>query len=355
VIRFSTAAALALLATTLSAQSLPTAWELALPNAKYLGAIDLRRVRESPFARTFESQLAGSVLQNGTITVRIPGIDRLNDFVKVTDRIFVSSTGAGSTPATEFLGVLEGPFQPLQLQALLQGSGTIYRGIGVYRLSTSGDLSVALLAQGIVLFGDEKSIFGALDRWGRVAPDARSGVLARVAALASRNDFWMFWPDFPSVTLPFGRKSPAEIEQIELGFTYRDAMGINMSYTLASEATAKKFAQFYSTLARNITPAQASQRMGFDLIRRSQVSSEGNRALLHISLTRENAAQLFETALTSLNPLTFTAPGDGQVPSFNPAASVTSSPKSEPESTTPKKIKIYGLEDGVKEIPVGRQ
>jgi hypothetical protein len=332
----------------LGAQTLPTAWELALPDAKYMAAIDNRRVRESSIAQSLHAQFAGRD-PSGALTAQFPWLKGLADLTKDSDRVFLSSSGVGSIGGVQpsnVLFVVEGIFQPAHLQPLLQGSSRTYRGVNVYRTAAESDTSLALLTERVILFGDEKSVLGALDRWGRstTTPNAN---LARAAAAMVNNDVWMLFPDARSIKPPSARNAGFEPVQIEIGVSYGETISMQMNYVFATEARAAQFARGASAALGSAPRQQQNERTGYAALRRMQVTSAGNQVSLRTYFNKEESIGLAENALAGMNPLQPGSVTNATAQAVLPA----DAPKPETEPPGPKKIRIYGLDEGVREIP----
>ena len=83
----------------------------------------------------------------------------------VTDKV---ESSAPITPAANtnpsFLMAVSGTFPDEHLRPLLKGPHPSYKGINVYRGTGSNPFAVAVLDEHLVLLGDEKSIYRAIDR-----------------------------------------------------------------------------------------------------------------------------------------------------------------------------------------------
>src|SRR5690242_16296879 len=203
-----TFAALPSLAAALAAQSYPSAWNLAQPDAKALIGIDVRGLRQSPAAGSMGSSFDASTLG----MFHFPGAEILTDI----DQVFISSpgvkpagvkaapgagarTGGGASPAgaiksgvqtpkvnenPPFLIVLTGHFPPAHLASLTQGTHHLYHTINVYSVSDDHKTAFAALDSQTLLLGDEPSVRDAIDRRGQ-PPVNLNPLLVRAAAMAA--------------------------------------------------------------------------------------------------------------------------------------------------------------------------
>jgi hypothetical protein len=347
-----------LLAAALNATAQTNAWELGHPDAKLLMGIDLKSLRESSVGQSIREQMhtqpaataAPSPLQASFQAMALGILDQI-------DRVFLSSPanaapGAKNNPP--FLLVVEGRFPMAQLKPFLQGPSRPYRGAQVYRTSKpdttktniakADTTSVALLDEGTLLLGDEKSVLAALDRRGRALPP--SALLARAQALASTHDFWAiadaplskFQPASASpgnpVASALASQIASQIKGIETGLSLRDGFQFELSLATDSEAAATQMSQLVSGQIQMAMLAQATRPEEAEMVRKLQIGAEGNRMRVNLALTADEfrqlqAAQAARAMAAARNP-------QPPVRAAKPA--------------TPGKIVIYGLEGGPREI-----
>jgi hypothetical protein len=333
--RLFTAAFLLPLATSLSAQQpAPLTWELGHADATVLLGADIRSFRASQVGQSFNSQIQ-QVQQAGPMMFPFTGFQVLSDI----DKVFLSSPGnktAGSKENPPFLLVLEGTFPEDHLRLFRSGPVHLYRAIKIYGPSKVANPSWAIPDEHTILVGDEKSIRDAIDRHGRKTA-APSPLLERAATLASNNDIWLIARDTISNLQPAGvpvNPIAAEVEGVEAGISARDGFVLELSIDTKTEAAAQQLAQLLSTQLETALATKLDSQQSAILMRSFHIGSAGNQMALNFSLTKEELEQRMREMQTSRRA--FTPP----------------SPAPAPKSNTPRSVKIYGLDDGVREIPL---
>ena len=352
-----------MLAAALSATAQTNAWELGHPDAKLLMGIDLKSLRESTVGQSIREQMHAKPAAIATPSPFQASFQAMAfGILDQIDRVFLSSpanaaVGAKNNPP--FLLVVEGRLPMAQMKLFLQGTARPYRGVQVYRttrdtIKTSSPktnttqmdtTSVAVLDDGTLLLGDEKSILAALDRRGRALPPA-SALLARAQELASTHDFWAI-ADAPLSKFQPASASPgnplasaltsqiaSQIKGIELGFSLRNGFQFELSLATESEAAALQMSQLVSSQIQMAMLAQATRPEEAEMVRKLQIGAEGNRMRVNLALTADELRQL--QAAQAARAM---------------AAASTPQPAARPaKPATPGKIIIYGLDGGPREI-----
>ena len=158
------------------AQSHPSWWNNASPEATALVGIDWQTVRSSPLADPIEAELWGDL--------GFPDLPSLHNA-----RQFVVSS-------PEMLAMASGNFSALAGQALKKGLKPMtYRGIDMWFSGEKDQLSIARLSDQLVLIGDPKALEIAVDR-GINDSKAHSPLLARAARFAQK-DLWVVSSQLP--------------------------------------------------------------------------------------------------------------------------------------------------------------
>ena len=333
--RLITAILLLALATCLPAQQpAPLNWELGHADATVLLGADIRSFRASQAGQSVNSQMQ-QMQKAGPIMFPFTGLQVLGDI----DKIFLSSPGnktAASKENPPFLLVLEGTFPEDHLRLFRSGPIHLYCAIKIYGPSKSTNPSLAIPDEHTILVGDEKSIRDAIDRHGRKI-GAPSPLLERAAALAAKNDMWLIARDSISNLQPAGvavNPMAAEVEGVEAGISARDGFVLELSIDTKTEAAARQLAQLLSSQLETALATKLDREQSAILMRSFRISSEGNRMALNFSLSKDELEQRMREMQSS--PRAFTSP----------------SPAPAPKSNTPRTVKIYGLDEGVREIPL---
>jgi hypothetical protein len=350
----------------LSAQTSAPSWELADPNAKVLIGIDVRGVRESQVGKSLTSQMEAQGTAAPVMPFKIPGIELLSDI----DSVFISSTGevpvakpvvkktaastaskAAASKNPPFLIVLKGTFPDDHLRPLLEGKHPSYKAVNIYGGTGTDASNLAVLDEHTVIFGDENSIRAAIDRKA-TKPAALSPVFARAKELAASDDFWIVAKDTSSNLQQAAGPNPftSEIDGIEMGMQLHDGLGIDVNLATKTEAAAGMFAQLLSMQIQSAVATKMDDPRAAELVRKLQVGSQGNRMTIHLALSQEEMEQSIQLAQAA-RANARAASTEHASSTMSPTAS-PSEPVQAPASTPagPRKVRIYGLDEGVREI-----
>lgn len=351
-------------------------WELGHPDAKLLMGIDLKGLRDSAAGQALRSQWNAQPQQLGPAGMAM-------GFLEQIDRVFISSpslepsagTVAGKTPGKTpgktlaapanppFLAVVEGTLPLQQLLAFLPGTAAHrYHDVDVYRGAKATDASIAMLDARTIVLGDEKSVLGAIDRRGRALPPA-SAILERAQALAATDQFWLiadtslsrFEPKGAGIPNQVAEKIASEVKGMDVGMSVRDGFQFEMSLATESDATA---AQLSKLLSAQITRAMASvpnNPQAEEMAKRLHVDTDGPRLRLSMAMTSEEVAQQVR-GMQAAMAARAAAPGAGNAGrqgtvriNGQPISPALVQP-APPQRAAPGKVKIYGLDGGVREI-----
>ena len=299
----------------LAAQSL----ELGHPDAKALIGIDVRSLRHSSLGQVF----GDDIRKGGPGIFAFPGMALLDEI----DRVFVSSPGTkagakkGNPPV---LIVATGHFSPGHVSQLLHGPHHAYRGVDVYSSSKDGSMSIALLDESTLLLGDEPSLVGAIDRHVQGSKNS-SAVFGRAAAMSPDRDLWLIATVSPSAFQPsnmnLGRIA-SDIHGIDAGFSLRDGLDFEVAVLTKTPEIAHELGEQFSTLIKDAVASKLDKAQASDLARKLQISSDGSQLRVKFALTKDEL--------------------EGQIRTMRAARAAA------PRNT----IKILGLDDGVREIPI---
>ena len=341
---------LAAMAAAQAPASWPKLWNLAHPNAAALIGIDVRAIRESALGQSLGAQLktAGAALPNVQGRERLPGKEFFNEI----DRVLISSPGspkpaakpsaakpvAGNPPATKdnlpFLMILTGHFPIEHLRAFLKGESHVYDTVDVYRPDPQGNSSVARLDENTLLVGDAASVRAAIDRR-NLTPQTPGPLLARAAAMAAANDFWMIATVPPSAFQPSNMNLGAmssDITGLEFGMAFRDAFKLELSLATKSAEAAQRFAQMLTAQLQLGMAGKLNNRQAAEMMRKMQITADGNKVGFRIEASREEVERTIRE-MQKAPPFGLT----GRKPA--------------PAPPSPGTLKVYGMEGGVREIP----
>jgi len=239
-----------------------------------------------------------------------------------------------------FLLMVDGTLPLQMLLAFLPGTPHRYHMVDIYRGAKATDASIAMLDTRTIVIGDEKSVTAAIDRHGHGMPPA-SPILARAQELAATHDFWMIASDdlskFQPANTGFSSPMAGQIKGVEMGVAVRDGFQFEMSLATESSAMAEQLTQLISM---QLTAAQAKNPETAEVMRKLQVGTEGNRLRMSLSLTKEELEQNLRTMQAT------------RMAAAVPPQSTGQTQAAPPKPKTPGKIRIYGLDEGVREIPL---
>ncbi len=337
------------------------AWELVHPDAKLLVGIEVRNLGASPTIQFLRSQIADQVSQ---ITKQINSQPMTGTFLKSSawqlltdiDRVLISTPsdlnssasaaaaiGSMQPPPKDkrnppFLVILEGEFPAEHLRLLTSSKHYAFRGSEIYfNPVKKNDAFVAVLNNKTVLFGDQKSVQGAIERSGH--EPLKSRLVDRAKTLAASNDIWIVATALrsePSSGLPF---ASFQIDSADIALNLHQGLSLDLGLDADSESTAHSLEQAVSSQLQFLTATQQNNPDAADLMRRLEIHTEGNRVQFHVAMTEEE----LEKQIRNAQAMRLAAGSPGS----------NSFPKPEPQPQGPRTVKIFGLDDGVREIPFG--
>jgi|SRR3984957_19556243 hypothetical protein len=203
------------IATLAMAQSHPSWWTYASPNATALVGIDWQSVRTSPFREPIEAELWGDL--------GFPELSCLH-----SARQFVVSS-------PDLLGLARGNFSgnALQDQAAKKGFKSMtYRGVDMWFSNEKGVLSVARMNDQLIMIGDPKTLEMAVDR-SLADSKTHSPLLARAAKFAQK-DLWVVASQLPDDLANRFVPLDTEAQSFEGSLTVRN--GLEMEAVLAARS-----------------------------------------------------------------------------------------------------------------------
>lgn len=312
-----------------AAQSTSSGLEFTHPDAKALIGLDIRSLRESSVAQVF----GPDIKQTGSGMFHFPGMEILDE----VDQIVVSSPGpeeGGKKENPPFLLIATGHFAPEHVGPLLHGEHQTYNDVKIYPMGDN--MGLAMLDAQTIVLGDVPSIKGAIDRRGAKNP---STLVSRGAAMSSSYNAWLIATISPAAFQP-GAMSLAQFLQdirgIDAGISLHEGLDLDVGVSTSTPEAAEQLGKLITNGMQTALTAKLDIKQALDVARKLQVSSDGNRMHLKFSLSKEE----LETQIRTMRQ-----------------AQATTSPRiaepiSAPVNRAPQTIKIYGLDDGVREIPI---
>jgi hypothetical protein len=301
-------------ARTASAESHPAWWRYASPDATALVGIQWEHLRSSPFADAISGELGG----DGGLG--FPDLDCL----KQAHQILISSP--------VLLAAATGDFSTgtLREQATRKGlKRALYREIEIWVTPGKDTLSIARMSDQLALLGRVKNLQDAIDRSLLDETDRVNSPLLARASHYSQDDLWVVAAQLPDPLAERFVPIEAEAEGFEGGVSLGSGGGLRFRAVLSasSEETAAPLAETLKQMVLSLPPVAQG----------IQVNIDQTYVTLALAVTEEQLlAGLKATSAATV-------------------AAVTPTPvaKREPAKPAgPQVIRIFGLDDGPREIVV---
>jgi hypothetical protein len=241
-----------------AAQSHPSWWTNASPEATALVGIDWMVVRTSPFADPIEAELWGDL--------GFPDLPCLHS----ARQVLISSP--------EFLALVNGnfPVAAMRDQAFKKGlKAMTYRGIDMWFSSEKGVLSVARMNDQLAMIGDPKTLEIAVDR-SMTESKNYSPLLSRAAKFAEK-DMWVVSSHLPDDLANRFVPLDASAHSFEGSLSVRNGLELDAVLSAGSAQEANGSAE----KLRQAVPAFPV------IVRGLQVTVEDESVLLALAATRE--------------------------------------------------------------------
>lgn len=338
-----------------AAQSHPSWWTYASPDATALVGIQLENLHQSPFAETVEAELSPSG------SLGFPNIDCL----KQARQIILSS------PATLAIEWGTFPAATLRDQALRAGLGFVrYRTVAMWVPQNASGLGVAQMTPQLILVGARKTLEAAIDNSVAEKDRRYSPLLARAARFSRTADLWVVATQLPDPLASLFVPIEADAQGFEGALSVQDGLHAEAWIDAESEQAAAGMAKRFKQEAPSFAP----------MARTVQVTTGANKVTLDLQLTSEQLASVsvgsaprVETAVNV--PVNLPANLPANVPANKPAPVPTQAPKpvaipvvaavppppavEDPplfkvtveKPAVPRVIVIEGLDDGPRVIP----
>jgi hypothetical protein len=347
-------------------------WRFAHPNAQVLMGFRMGPGTVDSILSAMKKQQdqAGADAPRFTMP---PQFQKFLDLAKKIDTVTISAptvpTPPGAVPVkanNRMLMTVRGRFDIEEIKELIGGPKTTfapYKGVTLAQNAAQKGNAVALVDSGTIVFGDTLSIRQAIDHLGddqRVK--ARYPVFVKAAVFAKSYDFWVVMNGLPPSAAPAGAPKGAQssmakkLKGVDLGMMMREGFDLRVNLHTDSPETAEEMRQaFAGTIpmlgeGKKDVPPEAVAMM-----KRVQVTADGKAVTIRASATAEEIKAM--QAKMKLQDLAKGIPGagaifggpDGPKPTAQP---VEATPSTEPAKEPEKKvIRIYGLDEGVREIP----
>ncbi len=328
---------------------MPRAWRLVHPDAVVLLGVDVRAIRQSAAGKSLDQSLS----QASMGMMSLPALQFLNDI----DQVLLSAPGKEmSAPKTDavkkpgvaanspVLLVLTGHFPAAHMEALLHGVHRAYNGVQIYASSPGGANSeVALLNENTLLFGDSDSLRGAIDRSQRSNPSP-SPLLMRAASLAPGKDLWLLATAPPSMFPPAGfqpagvnlQTIASEIRGIEAGIALHDGLKLAINLSTKDAESADKMVRSITAKLRSSMTEKVEAKQAAEFLRKMDIAAQGNQIRVKFAMSQVEMDRAIALA-RKMRPA---------MPEF------VLRPRPQPQRPDAGTFKVYGMPEGVVEIPV---
>lgn len=332
-----------------NAQSHPGWWTFVAPDSKSLVGIEWQNLHDSAFGEVVGGELASS----GSFGFPdLPCLMNSRDFLISSPPLLAGANGGCSM--TE-----------LRSEAAAKGMKRVaYRGFELW-IAPGATLSAVQINDRVVLIGTRKSLEGAIDR-GAAENRTYSPLLMIGAKLAKTRDLWVSAMELPDplagIFVPLDVPESGTLHNFEGGLSTRDGLTLGAIVDAGSDRTAAEFA---AGVRKNIPQLPA-------IAKGLQVVSTGSTVTLALQVAKaELDAALRRTppdnGVESTPTIAISPSAAPQTMSFPPRPDpvkpeiakvvvakvepVKVEPvKSEPAKPHPQVIRIFGLDDGPREI-----
>ncbi len=328
-----------------AAQSHPSWWTYASPDATALVGLQLENLHQSPFAQQIEAELSPSG------SLGFPNIDCLKEARQVI-------LSAPETLAIEW-GTF--PAATLREQALRAGMGFVrYRTVAMWIPQNGSGMGVAQMTAQLVLVGARKTLEAAIDNSVAEKDRRYSPLLARAARFSRTADLWVVATQLPDPLASLFVPIEANAQGFEGALSVQDGLHAEAWIDAESEQAAAGMAKHFKQDAPSFPP----------MARTVQVTNGANKVTLDLQLTTEQLASAngspaprVETAvIVPVNPPAAPpAPAPAPKPRTIPVAAAVPppAPVEDPplfkvtveKPAVPRMIVIQGLDEGPRVIP----
>jgi|GEM_PF-2355807 len=300
-------------------------WRFAHPGATLVGGFRVKAVLDSPLVNTLITQAtakdpsAGAMV--GMMRSAIGGVTEI--------RFSVLDMGKGQNP--DVLALVTGVVDDAMASALVQGKG-------------QGKTTVHRIDANTLLLGEGQSLEEAVARLSKPATGLQARALDRSKAVGN-HDFWLAGtlPELPAMSIPMLNS----LRGLALGISLQNDLRVEVALDMDS-------AKMAEDLVSSARRSQA-QQPGLGAALQSEV--EGSTARFRFAMPGDQLVQAVQQGMANggaqspLSGIFGSSLGSDALPTFKSSAPKPDAP-ADPKGT----IKIYGLDEGTREIkPAPRQ
>lgn len=335
--------------------SMPSLWRYAHPEAKALVGIEWRRIVNSPLGLELRQKLAEAN----------PGQMQDIDIIDSVGRLFISSPGnppgapEGNQPPAVI--AVQGQFdleRIRQLAAEKMTGSSDYLGVEVLESEQAGQepVGLALVSDRLLLLGDIASLQGAIDHHAAGDPGQASNPLfLRAAELSGTNDIWVVAEASPA---DFSKDGAAampmlkDVERIEVGVSFQSGLGLEVNLGARSPESAAELAAGAKLMLGMLLASHQPKDGGPNLAEKLQIGAEQSLVKLALQLSQDELQSGLRQWTSSVKAGVMASAASGGAESAAGQAWGWEQNRSETLRPPPRdrKVKIYGLEEGTREI-----
>lgn len=326
-----------------SAQSHPSWWNWASPDATSLVGIHWEAVKSSPIAAAIEDEL-------GPEGLGLPDLDCIKD----SKQLLLSS------PAFLVLASGDFPAEQLRTEAARQSmKSLVYKGIDLWISPGKSTLSVARIGDHLLLLGLMRTLEAAID--GNQAPgERRYSSLLKRAAHFSGQDLWVVASQLPDPLASHFVPLDVDTRGFEGSVSLGDGIRLEGTLLTGSQDEASDIAAKLRhseaglpSIARGLQVVQAGDMVVLAMVAsREQVAASLRPAEPSGAPVPEAVMQKTQvaakTAAPAAAPITTALPPAAQPVASAPVAAASVAAPVAPDG--PRVIRILGLDDGPREI-----
>jgi len=328
-------------ATLLAAESYPSWWNYASPDATAVVGIQWENVRQSEFADAVTGELFGSG------SLGLPELRLIQEARQVLisgPDLLVAAAGAFPAIAIRTQAVRE-KFKP-----------ATYREVELWISPVQTTLSVARLSDAILLMGTRKTLEAAIDRSLLESGRRYCPLLARAARIAPGRDVWIVAAELPDPLA--SRFVPLDTAAVnfEGAVAIGDGIALDATFQAGSTPAANAFAEQFRKSIPELPAVAQSLEVTADAgaVRLAlHVSQNQMTANLSQGAQRQSAAPQAEPHRAGDDrPVAAPVAEELAAEPARAAKEVASAPAEKPieKPAGPQVIRIFGLDEGVREI-----
>lgn len=329
-----------------TAESHPSWWTYASPEATALVGIHWDNLRNSPFASAIEDELAS------TGPLAFPNVECLRQ----AREIVISSP--------ELLAAEAGSFPSATVNSQAQRAGlhrSVYRGLTLWTPEQAAGLGIAQISEQIVLVGSRRTLQSAVDRNLLATGRQYSSLLPRAARFSQSADLWVVAVKLPDPLANLFVPLEVEAWGFEGAVSMRDGLSLEASFDASSTDAAEKLAGIMQQQAPTLPPLARGLQATSDR-RTVNIQLQASQAEVVAALHAAPAVAPAAVAAVTAPQAAMAAVAKPSVPGVAPVAVAAAvappivaapeppKPAEPPKPTEPQIIRIIGLDEGTREI-----